>query len=289
MMTKSELIARCTVNGETNWNEYRQTVHTYRAAVDTLESIVAADRAEGRTPAQTVAAFVDAVGYEVAQIAIASAVNACGDWDERVSKKARRWAAEMPEALDQDTAIETRTYSDRIHRAHIDQLARAMMEYTPAPEAPAEEAQEAQDDAEIDPAEIVSIASERIHAAKCRSAWARGVRWYAEELAESLLDGIVGGWLDLADIESPRLLEKAMLNGAADWTQYSWGGCSLIYDRAIAERLCNPSELRRTDNGRKDPNPRERWPDTQARALYQAAQIVHENISAALAVARQAI
>lgn len=282
-MNKSELIARCTVNGETNWNEYRQTVHTYSAAIDTLESIVAADRADGRTPAQTVAAFVDAVSYDVANIVIASAVNACGEWDKRVSSKARKWAAEMPNAYDRESAIDMRIYSDRIHRAHIDQLARAMMEYTPAPEAPAEEAREAQDDAEIDPADIVSIASERIHSAKCRSAWARGVRWYAEELAESLLDGVVGGWFDLADLESPRLLEKAMLNGAEDWTQYSWGGCSLVYDQSIAERLCNPTELRRTDNGRKDPNSRERWPDTQARALYQAAQIVRENIAAALA------
>lgn len=289
MMTKSELIARCTKNGETNWNEYRETVHTYRAAIDTLESIVAADRAEGRTPAQTVAAFVGAVGYDVANIAIASAVNACGDWDKRVSSKARKWAAEMPEALDRDTAIDTRIYSDRIHRAHIDQLARAMAEYTPAPEDPAEEAQEAQGTAEPDPIEVVSIASEHIRSAKCRSAWANGVRQYAEELSASLLDGVVGGWIDLADIESPRLLEKALLNGASDWAQYSWGGSSLIYDRSIAERLCTKTELKITDNGRKDPNSREKWLDTQARALYQAAQIVRENIAAALAVAGQAI
>ena len=43
--------------------------------------------------------------------------------------------------------------------------------------------------------------------------------------------------------------KKALLNGADDWSQYSWGGCSLIYDGDIAERLCTPSELKKTRHG----------------------------------------
>ena len=65
-----------------------------------------------------------------------------------------------------------------------------------------------------------------------------------------------------------------MLNGADNWRQYSEGGCALCYDGQIAERLCAPWELRKTDNGRKDPNPRESWIDVQSRALFQAAQLV---------------
>lgn len=44
----------------------------------------------------------------------------------------------------------------------------------------------------------------------------------------------------------------------------------MIYDREIAEALCTPSELRRTDYGRKAPNVRETWMDVQVRAHVQA-------------------
>lgn len=73
-----------------------------------------------------------------------------------------------------------------------------------------------------------------------------------------------------------------MLNGADDWEMYSWGGSALIYDSDIAARLCCPSELRRTDGGRKRPNASEEWLDTQARALAQAARIVRRTIAALL-------
>ena len=39
--------------------------------------------------------------------------------------------------------------------------------------------------------------------------------------------------------------KKDLLNGASDWNQYSWGGCSLIYNSDIAERVCSPSKLKR--------------------------------------------
>ena len=69
-------------------------------------------------------------------------------------------------------------------------------------------------------------------------------------------------------------LDRAMLNGASDWAQYSWGGCSFIYDDDIAAALCTPSELKKTDNGRRRPNNHEQWLDVQARALYQAAELI---------------
>lgn len=105
-----------------------------------------------------------------------------------------------------------------------------------------------------------------------RSAWERGVKVYALDLLESLEEGINGGYIDPADLESPALLKKALLNGATDWSQYSAGGCSLIYDGDIASRLCTPSELKRKRGGDLQPNSRETWLDVQARALYQAAR-----------------
>ena len=118
-----------------------------------------------------------------------------------------------------------------------------------------------------------------------RSAWDKGVKAYALELLESLEEGIDGGYIDITDIESPRLLEKALLNGADSWEQYSWGGSSLIYNSDIAERLCCPSELKRTRNGERRPNSREEWLDTQARALYQACSRIKGVVKGVLATA----
>ena len=72
----------------------------------------------------------------------------------------------------------------------------------------------------------------------------------------------------------PKMIERELLNGAQDWHQYSWGGSSLIYDRNIAARLCTLTELKKTHNGERQPNSREEWLDVQARALFQAAQMI---------------
>ena len=106
---------------------------------------------------------------------------------------------------------------------------------------------------------------------KTRSAWNTGVKAYALELVDEL-EEILSYNEDALCNE--RMLSKALLNGASSWNEYSWGGCSLIYDREIAERLCNASELKRTRNGERKPNSREEWLDTQARALYQAEQLI---------------
>ena len=105
-----------------------------------------------------------------------------------------------------------------------------------------------------------------------RSAWENGVKAYALELVDGLQDDMEHGWQGMDVLSSPELLKKALLNGAADWNQYSLGGCSLCYDCQIAERLCTPSELKRKRGGDLQPNSRETWLDVQARALYQAAR-----------------
>lgn len=126
--------------------------------------------------------------------------------------------------------------------------------------------------------EIICQATETINNSKARSAWARGVREYALDLGETLnqYDEI-----DPDDLTSRKLVERYLLNGAASWAQYSNGGCALIYNGDIVRRLCTASELKRTRDGQRDPNPRETWLDVQARALYQAARLAEDAIIAA--------
>lgn len=125
----------------------------------------------------------------------------------------------------------------------------------------------------------VARVAEDIRREKARSAWARGVNEYALELLDNLAEGIKGGWVDECDIESPKLLKRALLNGASDWAEYSWGGCALIYNSDIAKRLCTPSELKKTHNGERKPNQSEEWLDTQERALFQASYKVEKAIA----------
>jgi hypothetical protein len=117
-----------------------------------------------------------------------------------------------------------------------------------------------------------------IESEKQRSAWDKGVSAYALELVEQLGEQIGGGYFDELNLSEPKKVRAALLNGAADWSQYSWGGSSLIYDSDIAERLCCPSELKKTRNGERRPNSREEWLDVQARALYQAANRICRHI-----------
>ena len=100
---------------------------------------------------------------------------------------------------------------------------------------------------------------ELLNARHDRSAWDRGVTAYALDLLETF-----------ADTSAAELDRSALLNGASSWTEYSYGGCALIYDSDIAERLCTPSELKRKRGGELAPNSRELWLDVQARALNQA-------------------
>ena len=105
---------------------------------------------------------------------------------------------------------------------------------------------------------------------KFRSAWDKGVNEYALELCEELEYSM--NYEELEEVPtSIKILDKMLLNGASDWHQYSWGGCSLIYDGDIAKRLCSPSELKKCHEGSRKPNAREDWLDVQARALRQAS------------------
>ena len=100
-----------------------------------------------------------------------------------------------------------------------------------------------------------------------RSAWKRGVKEYTDELLDNLEEK-AQCYKRLPKNEKE--LEEWLLNGAISWDEYSYGGCSLIYNGDIAERLCTPSEFKKKDGGRLAPNSQESWLDVQIKALYQA-------------------
>lgn len=107
-----------------------------------------------------------------------------------------------------------------------------------------------------------------LEARKDRSAWSKGVTMYALELLEEYQERAAYEGREAADRSE---FKAWLLNGADSWESYSYGGSSLIYNGDIAERLCCPSEYKRTREGERRPNIREEWLDVQARALYQAA------------------
>ena len=72
---------------------------------------------------------------------------------------------------------------------------------------------------------------QKLATVKTRGAWDKAVQVYAEELLDSLPDNV--------DYGSRESLKADLLNGAKDWSQYSYGGSSLIYDGDIAERVCS--------------------------------------------------
>lgn len=117
---------------------------------------------------------------------------------------------------------------------------------------------------------INSFIAQQLNARNDKSTWSKAITAYALELVETL---------DNRDKQPEGVAElhEMMLNGASDWSAYSWGGSSLIYNQDIAERCCTPSEPKRATNknGLRDmANAREHWLDVQARALYQAANLI---------------
>lgn len=113
---------------------------------------------------------------------------------------------------------------------------------------------------------IAKIAAE-LETLKSRSAWDKGVSLYAWDMLDEIQERTE---YEHKEPETTAQLKEYALNGAENWSQYSWGGSALIYNGDIAKRLCSPSELKKTRNGERRPNSREDWLNTQARALSQA-------------------
>lgn len=256
---------------------------------DRINAVIEAYEAtrDGKT-ADTVARLVENLGRDGAAVAVATVVNAVSLHDGRISDRVRAWAQSVENAPTNEELHAVNIYGvdSWIHSAHVENLANAWRRYEREnpPTEPEIIEEEPTEEETADPSEIIAEASEAIKNNKSanRSAWGRGVTVYALELLEELAEAIQGGWLSLDDLDSVQGRKRAMLNGASDWAQYSWGGCSLIYNGDIAERLCTPSELKRTRGGEWRPNASEEWLDTQARALHQASRRVSHALGEAL-------
>ena len=241
------------------------------------------------TPREAVETLVEAYGYADAVQMVATVVNRVGLWDGRIYDGVREWAqstyAPKNEFME---ALGLYGVDSWIHSAHVNQLGLEMKKQLEQelkkpeptetePEEPTEEEKAEAEKAEL--LDLLTASRERIERKPQRSAWNKGVNLYAFELLDSLEEFAEGGCLHAEDLADRKTRKKAMLNGAQNWQEFSWGGCSLIYNGDIAERLCTPSELKKTRNGERRPNSREEWLDTQARALFQASA----RVSAAIA------
>lgn len=137
----------------------REQIKTTRANIKTVVDIYR--ETIGQTPAETVAAIVERLGYDTAREAIAEIVNTVGEWDGRIWPSSREWAATIETAATRDELEAKSIYQPaEIHPAHINQLAQAMSKY--APPAPQEQEAPAQDTAEsMQQAEAVEL-SQRV-------------------------------------------------------------------------------------------------------------------------------
>lgn len=124
---------------------------------------------------------------------------------------------------------------------------------------------------------------------KQRSTYDRGVQGYALEMLDAV---ICGEYHDQMTKDSPaKTLTAALLLNhvggchmfigmfrCADARQLcldvSWGGNFEIYDEDIARRLCPPSVLKRTKNGKKTWRKDYPWLDAQAEALHRALMMI---------------
>lgn len=138
----------------------REQIKTTRANIATVARIYC--ETSDRTPAETVAAIVERIGYDTAREAIAEIVNTVGEWDGRIYPSSREWAATIETAATRDELEAKSIYQPaEIHPAHINQLAQAMSKY--APPAPQEQEAPAQEEPAKEtpnPAEIMQQAAQ---------------------------------------------------------------------------------------------------------------------------------
>lgn len=89
---------------------------------------------------------------------------------------------------------------------------------------------------------IAAIRSE-LETRKDRSAYARGVTAYALDILDELEEAAkFYGDLPWGDYDA---MKARALNGASSWSDYSAGGCALVDNSDIVERLCPPYMIRR--------------------------------------------
>lgn len=118
MKTKNDVVAI----REASTFAYQLLCERLKAMIETLEKIVRQGVSEHDAPEHSVEIFIEEVGKRRAEIVLASLVNRVS-WDGRISGKNVQWARSCAESFDEDAMSEMRLYSDKIHCAHLDQLA----------------------------------------------------------------------------------------------------------------------------------------------------------------------
>lgn len=127
-MNSKEIIDRMF---ESDRREALQFKRRLQSSLNTLEEIYKSQYdAESplyrSTPAQTVAAFVEAVGYESSVEIVASLVNYSA-WDGRICPSVKEWANAQENSWDEEASDRLCLYPGHIHMTHLNQIAEAMM------------------------------------------------------------------------------------------------------------------------------------------------------------------
>jgi hypothetical protein len=122
----------------------------------------------------------------------------------------------------------------------------------------------------------IQTVTNEVNNTKTRSAWGRGVKAYALDILANFEEW--RKWNETQTESVPELDERTALNGASDWSAWSYGGSGLVYNYAIAERLCTPSELRKTKGGIYLPTGANSWLLVEARAMRQAWRMIAEAV-----------
>lgn len=125
-------------------------------------------------------------------------------------------------------------------------------------------------------AKNIQAVTNEVNNAKTRSAWSKGVKAYALDILASFEES--RQWCEANGESVPELDEITALNGANNWVMWAYGGCGLVYDADIAERLCTPSELKKLHEGAKVPAGAATWCDIEARAARQAWRMIAEAV-----------
>ena len=79
-----------------------------------------------------------------------------------------------------------------------------------------------------------------------KSAWNNGIKQYMRDFID--YDDILLSKLIKSQVFGFAGFEKILLDGANNWTHYSWNGCSLCYNSDILERLCPASIIKKYQN-----------------------------------------
>lgn len=106
--------------------ERREAVRTIKTNREIIGDCYSATRSA--TPADTVNALVERVGFKTAVETVAELVNSISEWDGRISRRIRTWAASIETAATPDELEVCHIYGSSIHSAHVNEIGYAMME-----------------------------------------------------------------------------------------------------------------------------------------------------------------